>query len=194
MVEVTVDLTDDLLERFGNMAGALGEKKARVAFARAVNRTTNSVAGRVIKAIVRQSSIPRAEVVKAIRVRLAAHNISTSNPTAVEGRIWASGMPLSLKAFKPKQFKPGTRAKVWGKHQMYPHTFMGPRPGVKAGKLQGHVFVRVTGDRLPIQKVWGPSVPQEMVRDLSAKIFHETVAEMLPQRVEHELSRMLPNG
>ncbi|MDP9590335.1 UNVERIFIED_ORG: hypothetical protein J2W19_002894 [Shinella zoogloeoides] len=68
---------------------------------------------------------------------------------------------------------------------------MGKRPGVISRKLNGHVFIRTTKDRFPIEMLFGPSVPEEIVRGESERVFRETVADMLPKRVAHELGRML---
>lgn len=69
---------------------------------------------------------------------------------------------LALKAFKPVQRKTGVRYKIkkGGSLKTIRHAFMGPRPGVLAAKLNGHVFVRknVFAPRKPIRRAGrGPS-------------------------------------
>ena len=57
-MKLTVRPEDDQLTRYANALGALGEQEGHRALARAVNRTTNTVYSRVIRAIAKQSSIP----------------------------------------------------------------------------------------------------------------------------------------
>lgn len=178
---------DGILDRFHNQLAAIGDGKARAVLVRAVNRTTNAVHTRVVRAVAKQTSLPQARVRAEIGKRLAA----IKGDGVIEGSVFASGAPLSLKEFNPRQFKRGVRAKVWGRVQMFPGAFMGPKPGIIAAGLRGHVFVRTTKARLPIEKMFGPSIPEEMVKDESKEAFEQTVADMLPRRIEHELSRLL---
>ena len=187
MAIIIVRPLDDVIKRFGNQLGAVGSAKAHKALARAVNRVTNTVHGRVIKAIRKQSDIPTAIVRRQVKKRLA----STAEGSVIEGVVWATGSPISLKYFRPRQIKAGTKAKYGGKWHLHKSAFMGPRPGTVSKKLGGNVFVRTSGNRFPIEKLFGPSVPEELVRGESERIFGETVADMLPARVAHELSQML---
>jgi hypothetical protein len=188
MARIVVRPLDDVLRRFGNQIGAVGSARGRKALALAVNRVTTTIHGRVIKAIRKQSDIPTAIIRKQVKRKLAAHQAST----AIEGVIWATGAPISLKYFKAKQFSFGVRTKERGAWQRYPSAFMGPRPGVIAKRLGGHVFIRTSAARNPIEKLVGTSVPEELVRDESERVFRETVETMLPSRVAHELARLMP--
>jgi hypothetical protein len=188
---VTITLTDDILRNYGNQLGALGEAEGFKALARAVNRVTNTVYGRVIRQVAKQSSIPTAVVRRSIKKQLVSPNINHGG--ALEGVITATGNPLSLRVFNPKQFSWGVRVKVWGRVQRFPGTFIYAgtyRSGQYVGS--GHVFHRLTRESKPIEELFGPSVPEEMVRDESAKLFDATVQLMLPVRVAHEIGRLLP--
>lgn len=188
-MRVEIVSKDNNLSKFANQLGAVGDDKGRQALARAVNRVTSSVEARVVRAIGKQSSIPVRIVRTQVKKKLAAHK----GAGAIEGVVYASGTPLSLKYFNPRQSAFGVRAKVWGQVQRFPSHFMhGGR--WNSGNLiaGGHVFSRTAKDRFPIEKTMGPSVPEELVRDEAARVFHQTVETMLPKRVEHELSRLLP--
>ena len=187
-MQISINLADHVLQRYGNMLGALGAGQAHKALARAVNRVTNTVHGRVIRAVAKQSSIPTAIVRRTVKKR----TVKPGSGDALEGLIWATGKPLSLKYFKPRQTKAGTVATVWGKRTLYASAFMGPRPGAVARKLKGHVWVRTSAKRLPIEIKYGPSVPEELVANESARVFEATVQDMLPKRVAHEIGRLLP--
>jgi hypothetical protein len=188
MSSVTIRPADNILRQFSNQINALGEGKARPALARSVNRVTSMARTRVIREVTRQSSIPRAMVAQAVKRRLA--RVNHAGP--LEGVIWATGKPISLKYFRARQFSFGVKARVQGQWRRYPGTFMGPRPGSIAPKLGGHVFARTSAARLPIEMIFGPSVPEELVRGEARKAFEELVASHLPQRVRHELGRLLP--
>ncbi len=187
-MRVIVFPADDVLRRFGNQIGALGQGQAHMALARAVNRVTTTIHGRVIKAIRKQSDIPTAIIRRQVKKRL----VKPGSGDALEGVVWASGKPISLKHFKARQFSFGVKAKFDGQWHSYPSAFMGPRPGVIAAKLGGHVWQRTSSSRLPIEMLFGPSVPEELVRGESERVFNEVVATMLPERVAHELGRLLP--
>ncbi len=186
--DVNIRLADDELIRFQNIMGALGEKEARKGLVRAVNRVTRTVHGRVIRAVVKQSSIPRKLVAKSIKMTLAAQK--GSGP--VYGRIAAIGDDLSLKHFQSKQFAYGVKAKIWGKWHRFPGTFIWAGT-YRSGKPVGneHVFQRTTRQSLPIEIMRGTAVPDELIRDQAEKTFEQTVRDMLPQRAMHELTRLL---
>lgn len=186
--QIEIRFNDDELLRFQNMLGAVGEAQGRAALARAVNRVTRTVEGRVIKAIVKQSSIPRKIVRKAINTKLAAHK----GEGPITGKVYATGDDVSLKHFAAKQFAFGVKAKIWGKWERFPGTFIFAGT-YRSGQVvaNGQVWQRVSIKSLPIVKMTGPAVPDELVRDTSEQVFYDTVREMLPARAMHELSRLL---
>lgn len=185
-MKIIVSPADPVLDRFANQLGAIGDK-APAAIGRAINRTVDMVYTQTVRSLVKQTSAPRAVVVAAMRKKYA----STSGG-ALEGAVIATGRELSLKIFKPAQFKAGTKATVWGKRQLFPGAFMGPKPGAIGRKLRGHVFTRTSKDRFPIKKLYGPSIPKEMVKDASAAQFQSIAPPILARRVEHEIGRLLP--
>lgn len=185
---VNIRFADDELRRFENMIGALGEREARRGLARAVNRVTRTVEGRVIRAIVKQSSIPRAIVKRSIKTRLAAHK----GDGPLHGVISAIGDDLSLKHFAARQFRFGVKARLYGKWERFPGTFIWAGT-YRSGQAvaNGHVWQRTSGASLPIEMLRGPAVPDELIRDQALQVFEDTVRAMLPARAMHELSRLL---
>lgn len=191
-MQLTITPGDDLLARYGNALGTLGEVEGHRALARAVNRTTTSVRSRVVRAIAKQSSIPTRIVrrqVRTIQVRPG------SVGEVLEGQIISHGRPIPLREFNARQFSWGVRAKLFGEMKRFHGMF------IYAGTFRsgqtvanGHVFQRVTTRSLPIEKQEGPSVPEEMVKNESAREFGRTVMQMLPARVAHEINRLLPGG
>ena len=190
MLPITIAPDDDVLKRYANQIGALGKRKAHQALARAVNRTTHTVHGRVARAIVKQSSIPA----RIVRQQLSKQTVRLGSGGALEGAVFASGRHVPLKEFRPRQFTWGVRVKLWGKQTRLKGMFIFAgtyRSGKHVGN--GHVFQRVTTASLPIEMQTGPAVPIEMVRGESAKEFERTVTSMLPDRIAHEIGRLLPS-
>jgi hypothetical protein len=186
-IQLDISPADGVLLRYGAQMAALGDGKARVAMARALNHEGRRVFTAVKRTLKTQTSAPS----RIVEGQLKYRQPSQGGTGALEARIEATGSELPLKEFKPRQFKTGARAKVWGRLQSFPATFMGPRPGVVAGRLGGHVFVREGKARLPIGMVFGPSLPKEIVKDASAEAFLSGFGG-LADRVGHELGRMLP--
>ena len=107
-----------------------------------------------------------------------------ATPSRLTFIIIGLGRPWSLKRFKPKQRKRGVSAKPWGVSRVFPGTFV-------PEALHGHVFKRVGTARLPIKKLWGPSVPKEMMDDAVFQALVAKVDERLPNRLLHHLGRAL---
>lgn len=188
-MHLTIRPEDQVLARYTNALGALGERDGHRALARAVNRTTNTVYSRVIRAIAKQSSIPT----RIVRSQVSKRTVRPGHGGDLEGVVYASGNTLSLRVFNPRQFSYGVKVKLWGRMRRMEGTFI-YAGHFRSGKevAQGHVFQRVTSRSLPIALQRGPAVPSEMVRDESAKVFEDTVAQMLPARIAHEIGRLLP--
>ena len=188
-MRISVTPGDDLLRRFGNQINALSEGDAHKALARAVNRVTNTVHGRVIRAVVKQTSIPR----RIVASQISKRTVRPGGMGELEGIVYAKGNPIPLKEFKAKQFSYGVKAKVFGKQRRFDGMFIYAGT-YRSGQhvANGHVFQRVTTAGLPIELQFGPAVPTEMVKNESKDVFERTVQQMLPLRVQHELNRLLP--
>lgn len=189
---------DDVLDRFADRIQSVGQGKARPAFARALNRVVDSTHGRVAKLLTREMGVKRPAVGKAMRkVRASA--------ATLEGKVIGAGKHFSLidsRGVKIARVK-GTlgghsvrlqrvSAGAWNVQRTYKGAFAGRgAAGAAAGAGATHIFARKGAGRFPIRKLWGPSVPREMVRDHAVAAFEKTVAEVLPTRIDHELSRLI---
>jgi hypothetical protein len=142
---------DDVRIRFEAACTRLGESDARRAFSMALNKEGRKSFTQMRRALAQQSSIPRAAVNAATRFK--------SSTTATMSTVTSgSGRHLPLSFFGAKQFSYGVRAKIWGKAQSFHSAFVIKRYG-------GGVFKRTGKARFPIEQLWGPSVPKEMLRD-----------------------------
>lgn len=167
----------------------LSGKDQHKVYGRALNHTIGKARTQVIRATARQSSIPQ----KIVRASLQTLKASPGSGSALEAKIIATGKPIPLKDFKAKQFGYGVKATIWGKQTRFPGMFIWAGQN-NSGKYvgAGHVFARLTKRSTPIEKQYGPSVPEEIVKDEADKAFNSTVDQTLPPRILHELGRALP--
>jgi hypothetical protein len=142
---------DDVRIRFEAACNRLGESEARRAFSMALNKEGRKSLTQLRRSLSQQSSIPRGAVNAATRFKSASRS-TMSTVTSGTGRH----LPLSF--FGAKQFSYGVRAKIWGRAQTFRSAFVVKRYG-------GGVFKRTGKARFPIEQLWGPAVPVEMLRD-----------------------------
>ncbi|MBG6205397.1 hypothetical protein IWQ49_000041 [Labrenzia sp. EL_126] len=180
------------LRRFDNGLKALGETTMRKVANRALNRVGDMGRTRVKRALSKQTGLTQKRVARHLKVKRS----SWGDLAYV---IRSRGSDIPLKYFKPKEVDGGTQAYPFRKKTFYPDAFFrgGRWPGGRVslgGRMNGHVFVRKTKARnsLMLAKS-GVAIPREMVKDLSAEAWTETVRDHLPRRVEHELSRATDN-
>ncbi|MEE9923994.1 MAG: hypothetical protein PBV01_11600 [Brucella anthropi] len=176
---------DSILERYGDQLTSLGSGKARKVMTRSLNYEGQRAYVQVKRALRIQTSIPSPVINKGVKTRRAS-----MKGDALEFSIIGSGRPLSLKYFKPRQFRVGSKATVWGRRQTFPGAFMGPRPGVLAPKLNGNVFHRTGSGRFPIERLFGPGIANELVRDQSAQTFYGSMPRII-DRVGKEIAAVL---
>lgn len=176
---------DDIAERYGKRLERIGQEAALKVMIRAMNHEGRKAMTQVRRALAKQTSAKYGMVKDATRFLPASYSSG-----AIETGIHASGKHLSLKRFGAKQFSYGVRAKVWGRMQQFPGGFMGPRPGTIAPALGGHAYVRTSEARLPIRKMYGPNLANEMVKDQSLDAWNNAV-QSIPDRVGHEIAALL---
>lgn len=168
---------DDNLEKWAAKIDAVvRDKTLATAGMRAINHTGAKAFTRVRRELAGQTSAPREIITNSLKA------LKASTET-LEYRITASGKALSLRHFRPRQFRAGVRAKVWGRLQTYPGTFI-------VHSIHGHVFRREGRSRLPIKILYGPNIAKEVVKDKTREGFEAVAAELAP-RMEHEIRRLL---
>jgi hypothetical protein len=175
MTEVVIDTSD-----FKNMAAAMeaAGKKAPLALARTINWAGNKARTQTLRSIAKQAGLAYGVVRDGVKTKSAS-------PRDLTYDLAAKGRPFPLSYFDARQTSRGASAAPWGKRRTFPHTFV-------AETIGGHVFERTGRARLPIRELWGPGIPQEMVKDEPPKKFVETLRGEFAPRLAHELSRMFP--
>ena len=190
---ISIKAGDKVLARYGNAIGALGERDAARAMARALNRTGNPTTTAVKRALREQTSAPKS-IIDDKGKGLRAFAGSRAEAAKLTYVIQASGRAIPLKEFSPRQFSYGIRAKVWGRFQVYKSQFGAPGDNSKViERLGGNIFSRTSKARLPIRKTFGPALPKEIVKDRAADTFKGAIFR-LDKDLAHEIARLLPDG
>jgi hypothetical protein len=177
MAFLELGIDDKALHDLRSLMKQLADKRVELAMARAVKRVGDQAHGRIVKVLAKQvGTTPRAVKKYVIKEPPAPGR-------RIVYRIRAKSPTMSLKEFNPRAVAGGVSAGPWGKRRVFPRAFISASKG-------GHVFVRTGKKRLPVRKIWGPSVAKEMVKDQSLAEFQKAVAE-LPARLRHELEAIL---
>ena len=176
------------LQRFASAFQKLSDQGVAKVAVRAINRTGDMAKTQVIRALTRQTGLKRPTIVKTIG------SPKKANFGDLTYEMRAKGGDVSLKYFAAREIRRGTSAAPFGKRKVFAGAFMrgGLFPNrVVAKRLNGHVFERNGGARLPISKLKsGVVIPAEMVKGETAQAFGRTVSANLPKRIEHELRRL----
>ena len=135
---------------------------------RALNRAATKVRSEAVKRVARDMGLKQKDARRSFQIVRATR----AKPEAV---IIITGKPIGLIKFGARQTRRGVTAKAWGKRKLYKGAFIAPTSGsggVQAFKLvggrRGKPRARKSGPQagrpyrpeLPINKLFGPSVPQ----------------------------------
>ena len=167
----TIDISE--LEGWRRLCAGGAERSAD-ALRFAVNDAGNAARTQVVRTLGRQMGLPYAAVRQGLSIRPAGRE-----PVY---EINSAGGYLSLSSFDPKQRRAGVSARPWGQRRTFRSAFM----------VRGQVFRRTTRARFPIVKLWGPAMPQELVRGAVPGAFEDAVKERFPVRLAHHLERLFP--
>ncbi|WP_068305319.1 phage tail protein [Pararhodobacter sp. CCB-MM2] len=184
------------LGRFENMLGALGQQ-APGAVARALNRTGDMARTQVVKTLAAQTGLPQKTIRASVRVRRASMGSASGTNRDLTYTLTSAGGDVSLKYFKKRETNEGVRAYLGdarGEELFEEAFFKGgrwPRPRRTISWSNGRAFVR-RGGRSDLEEVKsGVFIPEEMVSGATRDAFEASVAQNLPRRLDHEISRLL---
>ncbi len=158
------------------------------AIVNAVNRAAQGARTDAVKKARERYYVKAKDVRKTIELKRATYE----NQAAI---VRAEGSPLALSKFRitPRQ-PPARRRKKPVKAKVLRGGGGGEIPGAFVAQMEsGHigVFVRAGKPRLPIKEKFGPSVPQMLEHESVTEYVEERAREILEQRFEHELNRLL---
>ncbi len=118
---------------------------------------------------------------KKVRPQITIDKATKLEPSAT---VTASGKHISLIHFGARQRKAGVSASAWGLRKIYKGTFIGKGQGSAATQ----VFARTSKDRLPIKKLYGPSIPKIITDAAIKRNVRSTINKRLPIEFERDLA------
>lgn len=162
-----------------SMLSELGPQKFRRSVMIAVNTTGRQVRTYATRTVAKASGLK----VGVVRKGFALKGASLADLTA---EVVASGYRFRLIDFNARQTGKGVSARAWGQRKTYPTTFIAQ---MKSGLRQ--VFVRKTGDRLPIKQLWGPGVPDTLAKDAIHTVVERDASVKLQANIGRAIDRAL---
>lgn len=174
-IVVKVSLSDGLKKLLSTLADGKLMDAARMGLVEHI-RLQERQAVTILSA---QTGIPRGRVQSQTNVRLSGLEAAVQEkPPAI--KISQYGNPTWSRSDS------GAQASGWNKRRTFPHTFMIPRYG-------NDVFHRAGKKRYPIARLWGPVLPNELLRkDQRALPAAQRLADSdLEKRVLDHITRVL---
>jgi len=188
MSQLTARWGDDHVAAFAGKIAELGRRFPKV-LPRIVNQVGNRAKTQVIRALTRQTGLPRKTIVRAIGQPRRAH----AGKLAYE--MQTAGGNIRLKYLKPRETRAGATAIPWNKRTLFPGTFIlgGQFPNRHGLVRDGHVMHRLdsAGRKLTFARS-GMFIPVEMTSGGTAAAFEQTAAPLLKARVEAALVKLVP--
>ena len=149
---------------------------------KAINSAINKTATTVRKDVIRELANETGIQAKVLRQGI---NILRSTVSTLTASIRARGKAFNLIRFKAHQTKKGVSAAPWKKRRIFKGTFIGNQ-----GRT---VFKRTSKKRLPIEPVFGPSIPREFVKEKFQKIMQSTgikrFNELFPKELDFRIKK-----
>lgn len=162
---------------------AIETGRARTGLRRAINHTGDKTYTLVRRTLAKQMGL---SAQKAFDQHRALKKKRASDLT-LQYEIQTTGGAIPMKEFNARKLGRGWSAAPWGKRRKFRHAFAVKRWG-------GNLYQRRTAARFPLEKLYGPNVSKELVKDATATAFHAIVSRDLPPRVMHELMRIIQTG
>lgn len=181
-MSIDIEITGDGIMRLADATAALGDRRnAYTAFRRGLNKAGQMAYTQVKREVAKQIGASQAKV-----VRYGGLKRIPATGQLLETRIIARGGHIPLNDFKARQTRSGVSAAPWARRVVFGGTFI-------VGSIGGNVFKRIGPSRLPIEKLWGPSVPKEVVKDRSREAFESTARRVLAPEINRQV-RLLAGG
>ncbi len=179
VVSVDAQMVEEVQRKLGQFSN-----KAPNAISSALNRAVTNVTSNVSKEVRKQYHIKAGDVKSTLNTRKA----STSK---LQAEVRSKGELIPLDRFKvsPRTVQPKRKKqlKIAVKKDGFKKilgAFIADLSGVKVFKRQGK-------DRLPINRLFGPSVPQMLRNEGIVENINEEAKNTFERRLDHEINRIL---
>lgn len=161
------------------------KKKVPTAAARALNKTIGNVRTQSSKSI-REERALSAKVVK------EALTVQRASKAKLVASLTASGRPIPLREYQARQGKKGVTVKVSpGGRKLVVHA---GNKAFEVGKFGQHIYAREGKGRLPIKKLYGPSIPSTFIKEKVIAALTRVAGENWKKRFAEELNFELSKG
>lgn len=191
-MRLEVSLQGSGVRALADAMAAIGEGRARKAYARAINRVGATAITQTGRALAQQTGLP-------VRVtRKALSDPIRATPSSLEFFKRVRGGDIALKYFRARETRRGVSAAPMNQRRIFAHHFIkgGLFPNRVALGMNGNVFEPDTST-----SVWGRPfemaqsgviLPEQLVQGRSKAAF-EAASKGLAPRVEHEI-RVITRG
>lgn len=182
IVQTDQRMLNEVREKLGTFAN-----KAPNAISSALNRTVTNVSSNVGKEVSKRYAI-KSGVVKQTLTKTRA------NRSTLSAIVESSGQLIPLDRFKVSPKTPQPKRKKPIKVAVKKNG-MKTLLGAFVGDIHGNkVFKREGTKRLPIQRLFGPSIPQMIGNEEVVQVINEEGKATFDRRLEHEINRILERG
>ncbi|MFP7469997.1 phage tail protein [Niallia taxi] len=186
-MNLTVDLNRQMLEDVQSRLGGMSNK-APNAITSALNRTLTNIASNVSKEVRKEYNIKASDVKQTITKTKASRSNMTALVVSKGNLVPLDRFKVSPRAVQPKRKKPiKVGVKKDGGLKTTVGAFVSDINGIK-------VFQREGRKRLPVKRLFGPSVPQMLGNDEVVNRINQEGALMFNNRIDHEINRILGRG
>lgn len=166
------------IEEVKRFATDVQRNRVPLAASRAINKVLGNVRTEASKQIRQERALSASTVRDALTIKRATKALLIGNVTA-------SGRPIPLKEYQARRTKTGVTVKVSpGGRKLV--VFAGNK-GFLVDKIGGHVFARTGKQRLPIKKLYGPSIPSTFVKDKVIAALDRVANDSWAKRFAEEL-------
>lgn len=185
-MRISVDVDEKLLKDVQQKLGQF-HKKAPNAISSALNRATTTVNSTLKKEIRKDYHIKAGDVQSTLVVTRA----TLSN---LGSEVRSKGNLIALDKFKvsPKTINPRRKSPV---KVAVKKSGSKPLPGAFMAEINGPKLFKRTGKkRLPIQRLFGPSIPQMLGNEGIREEIESQGQQTFHIRLNHEINRMIDKG
>lgn len=182
-MSIRIQIDDAALSNVERRLGQLAHR-APNAIASSLNRTVTNITSNISKETRAKYHVKTADIKETIKVTKASKS-------ALSAEVRSKGKPIPLDHFKvtPKTVNPKRKSQL---------KIAVKKDGVKkvlgafVANLSGvKVFKRETAKRLPIARLFGPSIPQMIGNNDSVEKINQKARETYETRLNHEINRIL---
>ncbi|VTZ52501.1 conserved hypothetical protein [Methylocella tundrae] len=147
-----------------------------LAIARGLNEGGDKVRTQVQRALKTQTGVTKYASITS-RMQDSGRGYARAAPGKLAYQIIAKGKGIPIKEFPVKDTGHAIDARTWGVDHVFKRSFGMPGLGVDGFRA------RLTDKRLPIRKLYGPSLPKELVKDKAAEVFIASAQGVVPAAV-----------